>query len=148
MSFPETTNQQTAKVYSSKPQGAAALGREGPVLLLTADGEPVVVQPSSNGGAMVMAVAAGGNARVGQAAKAPKAVVHNNTRFAADFKKRAGFLPSPLERLASDMSSFSTDTSLSSEAARAAANDSAWLCGWMDGWMDGWSVGWPNRPSR
>jgi hypothetical protein len=93
------------------------------VLLLTADGEPVV-QQLGGGGAMVVA-ANGGNARVGQAAKAPKEVVHNNTRFTAVFKKRAGFLPSPLERLASDVSSFSTDTSLSSEAARAAANDSA-----------------------
>ena len=96
-------------------------------MLLTENGEPF--QPASgagNGhnGAIVPATAASANARVGEAAKPPKEVVHTNTRFAAEFKKRAGFLPSPLERLASDMSSFSTDTSLSSEAGRPAANDS------------------------
>lgn len=124
---PTATQPQTAKVYTSKPEGAAALGREGPVMLLTENGEPF--QPASgagNGhnGAIVPATAASANARVGEAAKPPKEVVHTNTRFAAEFKKRAGFLPSPLERLASDMSSFSTDTSLSSEAGRPAANDS------------------------
>jgi hypothetical protein len=96
--------------------------------------QPGNANSSGGGNHGAIVVAAEGNARVGQAAKAPKEVVHTNTRFTADFKKRAGFLPSPLERLASDMSAFSTDTSLSSEAERAAANDCEWAwrgVGWL-----------------
>lgn len=111
------------------------------MLLLTESGESI--QPAAgNGhghdGALVPA-SSSANARVGQAAKPPKAVVHSNTRFAAEFKKRAGFAPSPLERLASDVSSFSTDTSLSSEAGRAAANDSECV---VEAWWDGvcWGI--------
>ena len=45
-------------------------------VLLLENGQPAAKQPE---GAVV--VHASGNARVGEAAKAPKAVVHRNTRF-------------------------------------------------------------------
>ena len=78
----------------------------------------------------MMLTAGGNNTRVGQAAKAPKSLVHSNTRFsptnALQWKGgRGGGRASPLERLTSEMSTLSSDSSFSTDTQEAQARAAA-----------------------
>lgn len=90
-------------------------------LMLLEDGKVAV---AGAGGALVVS----SNPRVGEAAKAPKVVVHKNTRFVpGDGMGPPGglLLTSPIERLRTDLSTLSSDTTASAEAQ--ATNQGAWL---------------------
>ena len=78
----------------------------------------------------MMLTAGARNTRVGQTAKAPKSLVHSNTRFSPtnilEWKAGGGGgRASPLERLSSGMSTLSSDSSCSTDTQEARARAAA-----------------------